>query len=285
MRVRFALIAAFILSLLCAFAWREWRLMGDGTLRVWFFDVGQGDSALVVTPSGKHVLIDGGPNRATLTALGRTMPFFDRTIDVIVLSHPHFDHLAAFPDVVRSYRIGRALLSGIAHDLPAYASFLAALRRQKTTILAADPTADIDLGDGVLIDVIWPRGGLFGSEGEDVNNTSVVLRVLYAGHAILFTGDMEEPAERAVLEAGIDIDSDILKIAHHGGRTSTSTGFLLAASPDLAVFSFGIPNRYGHPHPWVTRRLEHFGIPMLTTASEEDICLRFREGKEGWEEC
>lgn len=253
----------------------EQRRMPDGRLHVSFLDVGQGDSALIVTPSGKQIVIDGGPDFRTLEQIGERMPFFDRTIELLVLSHPNLDHLAALPEVLRRYRVRRFLLTGVRFDLPRYAMMLDVLKRQGIPIVLADPRQDIDFGDRVLLDIIWPPASALTENQRDINDTSIVLRVLYGEESILFTGDIEESAERAILVSGADIRAKILKVAHHGSRTGTSTGFLLAVRPKIAVISVGAKNTYGHPRKEILERLETFGAKILRTDIKGTIAMVF----------
>lgn len=255
-------------------SWRDYSLGTPGELVVKFFDVGQGDSALLVTPTGKQILIDGGPDTSALRGLGKSMPFFDRSIDLLVLSHPDLDHIGAFPEVLRRYRVGGVLMTGIDEDKPRYREFLTLMQELDIPLLVADPGRDIDLGDGVVLDVLWPRETLFNTQVEDANEASVVLKVQYGSSSILFTGDMGEQEEAEVLASGADLSADILKIGHHGSRYSTSTGFLLAVDPKEAVISAGKDNTYGHPHPVILERLRHFGVPVRTTAEEGLIEIR-----------
>lgn len=258
--------------------WHERIHGGDGTLRAYMFDVGQGDGLLLVSPSGKQIVLDGGPDLSMLRHLGKELPFFDRTIELLVLSHPHYDHLAAFPEILKRYKVERVLITGTRYDSHAYESFLSLVRRENAQVTLADPAGDIDMGDGLKLDVLWPREGLLGKSG-DANNTSVVVRAAFGSGSILFTGDMEVPEEEDVLQSGQDIRADILKVAHHGSKTSSSTGFLLAVDPELALVSVAKVNTYGHPSPSVVERLKHFGIETRMTMEEGTICLRiFKDG-------
>jgi competence protein ComEC len=135
----------------------------------------------------------------------------------------------------------------------------------------ADPTKDIDLGDGVTLDVIWPPPTLLGRDMKDVNNSSIVARVLYGSDAVLLGGDAEEKEERDVLASGADIRATVLKAGHHGSKTSSGTGFLLAVDPDTVAISCGRDNSYGHPHQVILDRFRALGIPARVTAWEGDI--------------
>ena len=263
-------------TLLCAalvLCVHEFMLLPDGHLHIYFMDVGQGDGALVVTPSGKQIVIDGGPaGGPELSEIAKHMPLTDHTIDLLVLSHPQLDHIFAFPDILRRYAVGHVLMTGITYKLARYDEFLALLKEKHVPVWIADPSHDIDLGDGVVLDVVWPPPTLLGKEMKDVNNSSIVLRVMYHGSgAAIFTGDMEEKEERAALASGADVRATVLKAGHHGSKTSSGTGFLLAVHPTLVAISCGRNNTFGHPHKVILDRYKTLGIPFRVTAWEGTI--------------
>lgn len=273
MSARPVLLAILCAAVLAAFLAREAALGGTGTARAVFLDVGQGDGILLVSPTGKQVVIDGGPDLTMLSRLGSRMPFFDRTIELLVLTHPDADHVTSLPEVLKKYKVERILITGVAHDSNVYRRFLEGVKNEHAQVLFADPALDIDMGDGLRLDVVWPPPGLVGTEPKASNETSVVLRAFAGSSSLLLTGDIEAGAEAGILASAADIDADILKVAHHGSRTSSSTGFLLAVSPRLAIISVGRHNKFGHPHPWVLKRFQALGIPYRTTAEEGTITI------------
>ncbi len=232
---------------------------------MYFFDIGQGDSALIVSPTGKQAVIDTGPDLSSLERIAERMPFFDRSIDLLILSHPNLDHIAATPELLTRYSVGSVLITGTPYRLGAYERALAIIREKGIPVIAVHPSQSIHFGDGLSIDMLWPPQGSWGRAWKNVNNASVVARVRFGEHAALFTGDIESDAESALLQSGIDISAEVLKVAHHGSRTSTSTGFLLAVHPSLAVISVGARNRFGHPRQETLSRLSHYGIPFKRT--------------------
>ncbi len=236
------------------------------------FDVGQGDGILV-TAGGYQIVVDSGPDGAMLSHLGHTMPFFDRTIDLLVLSHPHMDHLQSFPELVRRYRIATVLMTGVDYSNPRYEEFLTLLSDEDARIVIADPEEELHIGPFV-VDVLWPPPGTFGVPMKNVNDNSTALKVTApSGKTVLLTGDMETKEENEILRAGIDVAADILKVAHHGSRTSSSTGFLLAVNPSLAIVSVAKENSYGLPDEDVTLRYEAFHIPLRLTSREGTIIV------------
>jgi competence protein ComEC len=238
-------------------------------------DVGQGDALLLVTPGGAQIVIDGGPNLDLLSHLGTHLPFFDRTIELVVLSHPDADHVTALPEVLRRYRVNAVLMSGAVQRSGRYEALLALLASHAVPILPADPAQDIVFDDGTVLDVVWPPTDVFGREQDEPNDASVVFRVLARDTRILLTGDIGKDAEQGILASGADVEADILKVPHHGSRTSSSTGFLLAVAPKLAVLSAGRNNTFGHPHADVMDRYKQLGIPIRNTQHERTIPLEW----------
>lgn len=252
---------------------QEISRLPDGRLHAYILDVGQGDSILLVSPSGKQILVDGGPDLSSLEGIGNHISFFDRTIDLLVLTHPDLDHIVAFPEILERYRINTMLITGIDTPQPQYQRLLALIAEKHIPVIIADPAKDVVLEDGVIFDVVWPPRETFGTQPKSTNDTSIVLRVMYKSASILLTGDIEGKVEAAILKSGADLRSTVLKVAHHGSKTSTSTGFLLAVSPDLAVISAGKENQFGHPHWGVMQRLKNAGIVTRRTDQEGEISL------------
>jgi competence protein ComEC len=264
----------FFLIVITALCIREIALLPDGKLHVHMLDVDQGDSYLVVTPSGKQIVLDGGPNLRTLEHLGNYMPFFDRNIEMIIMTHPDADHITALPHILRRYTVDTIVLSGALHNSGRYREVLHAIPDTVRRVILADPSKDI-LFDGITLDTVWPRKDVLGTTPRSQNNQSVVVRMLYGEHSILFTGDIERAAEDAILASGADMQSDVMTVPHHGSRTSSSTGFLLAVSPHTALLSAGKDNTYGHPHEEVVKRYDFFGIPIKTTQEFGTISMEF----------
>lgn len=255
-------------------------LLPDGKVHAYILDVGQGDASIIVSPSGKQIIVDGGPDLTLLSHLGQRLPFFDRTIELLILTHPNQDHITAIPQLLQTYTIRSVLLSHTQSSLPTYQQILGNISTKGMRVLTPDPTVDIDMGDGLILDIIWPienvwKGMWENITNDDVNNRSVVFRAMKGKKNILFTGDVGKDGERELLKSGVKINTAVLKVAHHGSHTSTSTGFLLASSPQRAIISVGKNNRYGHPHPHIISRLLHFGTTITTTAGGGTIIEEF----------
>lgn len=242
-------------------------------LKVYFFDVGQGDAIFIEAPNGNQVLIDGGPDNAVLEKLGEVMPFYDNDLDLVVMTHSDADHAAGLIDVLSRYNVGNIIYSNIMRNSALYNAWQKTVAEEGANIV--DPVAgkEIDLGNGATLTVLHPAESLVGRVMNKVNNDSIVLTIKYGETDILLTGDIEARAERQIILSGADIDADIMKVAHHGSKTSTIEEFLYDVSPQVAVIQVGAKNRYGHPTQEVLSRLENFGIKYYRNDVDGDIKL------------
>ena len=249
---------------------REFMLRPDGRVHIRFLDVGQGDSTLITLADGKRIIIDGGPDWSTLEGIGRTMPFFNRSIDVLVLSHPNADHMTSFPEILRRYSVKVLVTAGTTYDSGIYAATLARAKNRGTQHIVMHAGQVLNVGEDTL-EALWPPAVMPVGFDKDVNNESLTLRFTHAGKRALFTGDFEEIVEKTLVAASVDLKADILKVPHHGSKTSSSTGFLLAVHPSTAIISVARENSYGHPNPGVLSRLRGIGADVRLTDDEGDI--------------
>jgi len=238
-------------------------------LKVEFFDVGQGDAEFIETPLKQQIFIDGGPDMSVLEKLGRVMPFYDRYIDLVILTHPEADHLNGLIEVLKRYNVGAVITTGIIRDTQEYKEWTNILKEKNTPIFVAKAGGIIDLGNDINLNILYPLENLAGKKMSDTNNNSIVSQLVYGNFEALFTGDIEKSAENKLVNAGINLNSDILKIAHHGSKTSTSDAFLKAVNAILAIIEVGKDNSYGHPHQEVLERLKNLNI--LQTGKDGDI--------------
>ena len=242
-------------------------------LNIYFFDVGQGDSIFIETENGKQILIDGGPSNSVIQRLSEVMSFWDRTIDLAILTHPDADHLTGLLEVLKRYKVKAVLETGIECGKPDCLAWTEAKKKEKAVNLAARLGQEIVFDKNTRIIVLHPFEYLNGQKVSKTNNSSVVAKLVYGDYSFLLTGDIEEQVERKLVLAGIDIDSDYLKIPHHGSKTSTSEKLLESVSPLMAFISLGLNNRYGHPHEDMVSRLENKGIRYYRTDELGTILL------------
>jgi competence protein ComEC len=254
-----------VLAFLAIVAWLALRQLPDGRLHTYFLDVGQGDAILVQTPDGRQILIDGGPNpTALLNELSAVMPFWDRSLDLIVLTHPDGDHLTGLLAVLDRYQVARVLDTSQTDAAPLAAAWRERLAKGHTPRTIAQRGARITLGD-VMLTVLHPSSNSSTGAASDDNNHSVVLRIDYGPTSVLLTGDAESEAEADMIKAGLPLRADLLKIGHHGGNGSTSAPFLAAVAPRAAVIQVGADNSFGHPSREVLRRLTDARVEILRT--------------------
>jgi competence protein ComEC len=269
--MRRSVLIAIVLAVFGLLVFREWSLLPDGKLHMVFLDVGQGDSTLITLPSGRQILVDGGPDWSTLREVSYFMPFFDRSIEMVSLSHPHLDHLASLPEVLRRYDVGILQIAGTAYNSGRYKALLSGALLTGTKTMLSHAGDSLDLGDGVMMDVLWPPKLPLPNADKNLNNASLVFVLTYKGRRALFSGDMEKPVEDVLLKAGVDLGADLLKVAHHGSRSSSSTGMILAIHPSIAIMSVGEGNSYHHPSPEIVKRYQDLGIELHRTDLEGNI--------------
>jgi competence protein ComEC len=240
----------------------------DGRVRVTVLDVGQGDAILVEGGQGGRLLVDGGPDPdRLLVALDARLPPWDRRIDLLVLTHPHEDHVAGLALLLARYRVGRTFEPGMIGPGPGYRAWQAALDR-----LGLHPDA-LATGDRFGLDeirfrVLWPDRGAVPRQPADggtaINNVSIVLLGEVGRQRFLLAGDIEEGIDPTLVARGLP-RVDLLKIAHHGSRTSSTGPFLDAVRPRVAIASAGAGNPYGHPNPATLERVAARGARVLRT--------------------
>jgi len=238
-------------------------------LEVSFFDIGQGDSIFIETPQGHQILIDGGPSSKILEKLGEEISFSDRTIDLIILTHPEHDHIGGLIDVLERYKVENIMWTGIIRETKEYGAWIEAIEEEEANMIIAKAGQKIEAGE-VLIYILYPFESLKGEVVKEVNNSSVVARLVFDQNSFLFTGDIFKSVEEELIERE-ELKSDILKVGHHGSKTSSSKEFIESVLPELAVIQSGRDNHYGHPHPETLEVLGNYDIKVLRTDKEGDI--------------
>jgi competence protein ComEC len=265
-----------------------------------FFDVGQGDAILINLPGDKEILIDGGPDNAVLYKLGKYLPVYNRDLELMILTHPHSDHLNGLVEVLQRYKVEEVVYnSEVKNGDENYDRFLEMVKNIKkleikkleikeerkqisdTTAMAGqvryqeEELKKINLGGNNFLEIIYPWPEIDMSVEKDANDTSMVLRLTTnKGQKFLLTGDASAKVEDKILEKyGAEfLQSDVLKISHHGSNTASGENFIKAVNPKQTVISVG-ENNFGHPSLRVIRRLERVGVEILRTEEDGDIVI------------
>jgi len=236
----------------------------DGKLHFWALDVGQGDAILLVLPDGNKVLVDGGADDKVVQRLAEVLPFYDRTIELVILTHPHPDHMIGLIEVIKRYDVGRLVMTGIKYDYPGYDAFLETVAKKQVPVLFADGKKDLKFGE-VILDFLFPLAPIQGQYFGNVNNSSIVFRVLYGNNAFILQGDLEKEGEAQLAASGLDLRASVIKVGHHGSRTASSDDYLAKVLADFAVISCGAGNRYNHPHIETMRALKKYRVKVRRT--------------------
>ena len=211
---------------------------------------------LIQTPSGQDILIDGGPDPPKINLeLSERLPFWDRTIDLVVCTQPQADHVTGLVEVLQRYRVQRVLDPGVSYDSAIYQEWLRLIEDKGIEYDVAHAGQEIDLGSGVKMEVLNPPERLWEGTDDDIDNNGVVLRLGWGDVSLLFTADIRAEAEFELVGQRANLKSTVLKLAHHGSHTSTSQQFLAAVDPEVAVICVGAANPFGHPGPDVLERL------------------------------
>lgn len=241
-------------------------------LKVSYLDIGQGDSIYIEAPNGRQMIIDGGPGQNLMNALPKVMPFGDRTVDVILVTNPDSDHYSGFIPLLENYEVSSVVEPGTTSDTSTYKTLQEKITEEGSSHVLAEAGTKIylDKGNNIYFEILFPDRDV---SNWSSNDGSVVGRLVYDENSFLFTGDATLLTEGLVVSDYDLSDIDILKVGHHGSKTSTGVPLLRETRPELAIISAGKNNRYGHPNKEVLDRLALYDIPFLVTSDEGTITL------------
>lgn len=249
-----AMLAVIGLTQYDWFGWKPAPLDGR-LLRVHFLDVGQGDCALIQTPDGRNVLVDGGDEGTGDRIVRYLLRQGVHRIDLLVITHPHGDHIGGLSEVLDEFGVSRVLDAGYAHGSRRYEEVLSIIESRRIDYEVVQDCRDAEVGTQVGMHILWPPVGYDVKHESDLNDGSIVLRVSFGDVSVLLTGDIQKDAEGQMLAGSPNMKSTILKVAHHGSEHSSTNEFLQVVRPDYAVISVGSDNDYGHPAKGTLQRL------------------------------
>lgn len=255
-------------------------------LKVSFLDIGQGDAIYIEAPNGKQMLVDGGPDKTTLLRLRKVMPFFDKSIDVLVVTNPDKDHIGGFIDVLRKYEVSVVVEPGTISKTETYKVLTEKIEKEKAEKVIARREQEIVLDSeyGVKLVILFPDRDV---RALSTNDGSIIAKLIYGNTSVMLQGDAPKEMEQYVMsleqkqKGNVSfLDSDILKVGHHGSYTSSDGSYVKAVSPFVAVASLGKDNRYGHPHKETVETFSLLGVSLLRT--DEEGTITFISDGVGW---
>ncbi|HEY4495541.1 MAG TPA: MBL fold metallo-hydrolase [Patescibacteria group bacterium] len=283
------LVFGGIFAIFAVILWSLVSAVSPQPFKIAFLDVGQGDSILIRTREGKNVLIDGGPDKTVLYKLEKYLPWYDRNIDAMILTHPHADHLIGLIETMKRYKVERIISTGVIHTTPEYLEWLNLIKEKKIPAESFKKGDRLLLDNGISLTALSPDKNFIGQRVEDINATSLVFLLQTPKSKALLMGDAEDPIEKELIQnyssvlrssdervnknlLNINIeDISVLKVGHQGSRNGTSEEFLKIAKPKYAVIFAGLNNRFGHPHLDTLKRLHDSGAKILRTDENGDI--------------
>lgn len=253
------LVATSFLSIILIFS-----SVSPHKLEVAFLDIGQGDAILISTPSGKQMLVDGGPTNKILEELGRHVSYFDKTLDVIVATHPDADHVTGLIPVLEKFDVSTVVLSPSTGHTGIYADVKKHVDVEGANLHIGARGDVIDFGDGVVAKILYPSKN-YSEKKDDTNDASVSMIVSYGEESLLLTGDLPSTQEGELIRAGLTKNITIYKAGHHGSKYSSGEQLLSYIRPEYSVISAGSDNKYGHPNPEALDRLQKYSRETLST--------------------
>lgn len=255
------LISLALLIVIFAFLSRA-----DGKLHLVFCDVGQGDAILLIAPNGAQVLIDGGPDNRVLSCLGSKMPFWDRTIEMVVLTHPQADHLVGLIEVLKRYQVEKIVANNVVNQTSEYVAWQQRVKAEVVKEIRVKKGEVISFTNGLSAEIEWPIDGNYPlGVPADLNETSIIMRLNYRRFCALLTGDATASVLETLTALGDIKPCYLFKVPHHGSKNSLVESYWQQIKPQIAIISAGSQNRYGHPHSEILAELGKLESRVLRT--------------------
>lgn len=251
-----------------------WRSVYDlskiGFLRIIFFEPPCNGTVLIITSKGRQILINSGSSALVFEKLAKEMPFWDRSLDLLIFTHLKQDYIKGSIEIFKKYKIENVLWTGAVRNNVEYQEWLKFLKKEKTKVKIAKFGQKITI-DKVIFEILHPFEELEGKEVKNINDASIVMRLVFGENSFLFTGDISKTVEKKILQKEINLKSDFLEISRNGSKTASSEEFLENVLPEIAVISVDEKNPYGHPHQEVLERLRKYGVKILRTDQQGSV--------------
>ncbi|MFA5644081.1 MAG: MBL fold metallo-hydrolase [Patescibacteria group bacterium] len=273
-------ILFLVLAIVFFFSISPWKEEKNTNLEVSFIDSDQADAILIQTPQEKNIIIDFGSTKG-LKELDKKIKWWNKKIDLIIITHPHDDHIAGMISLIKKYKIEKIMYTGIIHSSPIYSELLETIKNKKIPLMIPAGQQTINLEENCQIAIIFPWDNFYNKEIENLNNSSIVSQLNCKNSKFLFMGDAENEVENEILEKEIAIKSDVLKVGHHGSITSTGQEFLERVSPEIAIVMVGKNNKFNHPSLRTLKKLEKLDIKTFRTDLDGTIDI-ISDGEKIW---
>jgi competence protein ComEC len=250
----------------------------ENNLKIYFLESGQADSILIKTPEKQNIIIDLG-SQAGLKELSKNIPWWDKKINLLIISHPHDDHIAGIPLLLEKYKIERIIFTGIESESPLYQEILQQFKNKEIDLLIPQEKQKIILSEKCELNFLYPQESLNKKTIENLNNSSIINQLKCNDSISLFMGDAEEIVEKKILEKNYNLESDILKIGHHGSISSSHQEFLEKIKPKISIIMVGEKNKFSHPHLKTLKKLQKIGSLIFRTDLNGTITIKIEKGK------
>ncbi|HNV12782.1 MAG TPA: MBL fold metallo-hydrolase [bacterium] len=260
----------FLLIIFIVFLNYYLKIRNNKNLNIFFLDSGQADTILIKTPEEQNIIIDLG-SKDGLKGVGQQIFWWDRKIDILIITHPHDDHILAIPQLIDKYKINKIIFTGIIYDSPIYEEIIKKAQDKKIKLLIPQINQKILLGKSCELDFLYPLESLKDKKIENINNSSIVNRLKYKNNYFLFMGDSEIDIEEKLLEKNYELKSDVLKVSHHGSISSSHQEFIKKINPKISIIMVGQNNKFNHPSLRTLNKLQKIGSLIFRTDLNGDI--------------
>jgi len=260
----------FLLIIFIVFLNYYLKIRNNKNLNIFFLDSGQADTILIKTPEEQNIIIDLG-SKDGLKGVGQQIFWWDRKIDILIITHPHDDHILAIPQLIDKYKINKIIFTGIIYDSPIYEEIIKKAQDKKIKLLIPQINQKILLGESCELDFLYPLENLKNKKIENINNSSIVNRLRYKNNYFLFMGDSEIDVEKKLLEKSYELKSDVLKVGHHGSISSSHQEFIKKINPKISIIMVGKNNKFNHPSLRTLNKLQKIGSLIFRTDLNGDI--------------
>lgn len=250
-------------------------------LSVNYLEIGQGDATLFITPENQKILIDTGPPGSLMPKIPKFLAFFDKKIDLLILTHTDLDHLGSAFDLLNKYSVRQVLLPQDLKDKKEFENLLLLLEKQNIPFYFAHQKQDWKIGQSVYLDFLYPLDNLSLQTQTKLENNSLIFKIIYGKTAFLFSGDAGIKEEKSLVLSRQNLKSEIYQVGHHGSKNASSIEFLSAIKPQISIISAAKENAFGHPHPEALKRLNNVKSTIYQTAQTGDLIF-YSDGQKAW---